>query len=882
MEQKIKKYYILISSFFILVIVILSFLLYHARQEALALVKEQYNEQQLLLAKQTAIGIEGNFAGVARELGLLANMCAVKSIDLDQVQGALVETFNHVRKNHVADIGFVNAAGIVKATLNNPELLGKDFSKREYFVKAASLVDDKPVFEFIDLTGVRGYEEYGVVIAKPIYSEDDEFGGVIIFVLKLHDLIEGHFTAANGNTQTWVIDRDSNVLYHPGFKTGSSFLEEASASASLRTFINTVQTIGEFKAEYTSPEGESVLAASFPIKIADQVWTVIINTPTRNISSLFIQFNSMYSYLTISALLVIIGGSLIMVLMVNKWNHGLQKENRERIHAEKELQRAHDELEKRIEERTAELHDINAYLENEIVERRIAEAEIVKQNELVQNTIESLSHPFYVIDAENYVIKMANSAANFGELTEASTCFKLTHEKDRPCDCKDHPCTIREIKQKLRPVMLQHVHYTDGEARIFEVHGYPIFDKQGNVKQVIEYSIDVTESKKLEEQLHQSQKMESIGRLAGGVAHDFNNILTAIIGFSELAQQKLPQEHPVMRDLKIVREAGEKAAILVRKLLAFSRKQILEMKVVNLDELIDDILKLLGRIIGEDIKIEVNTGNDIERIKADPSQIEQILMNLVINARDAMPEGGRISIETSSIVLDEDYTKDHDGVKPGAYVMLAITDSGKGMSRKVQEKIFEPFFTTKGTGGTGLGLSTVYGIVRQHKGHIFVYSEEGLGTTFKIYFPATEESTGKNKIKFQAAVSKGSENLLIVDDDTSVRNLIVDTLKPLGYAVTDSCSAEEVLGLLANSDSSFELLLTDMVMPGMNGRELAQKVKEIYPRIKVIFMSGYTSDMIASQGVLQPGEAFIQKPLSPMSLAGRIRELLDNNETATV
>jgi len=882
MEEKIKKYYTYITAFCILVLALLSLLLYHARQEALVLVKEQYNEQQGLLAKQTAIGIEGNFAGVGRELELLAGMCAVKSIDLGQVQGAMAETFEHVRKNHVADIGFVNAAGIVKSTLNTPELLGRDNSEQEYFVKAASLVDDKPVFEFIALAGIQSHEEYGFVVARPIYSEQDEFGGVIFFVLRLHDLIEGHFSAANGDTRTWVIDRNSNVLYHPDFKTGFSLLEDASTTESFRAFINTVQSVGEFKAEYTSPEGELVLAASYPTKIADQLWAIIINTPARNISSLFIQFNSMYTYLTISALLVIICGSLSMVVMVNKWNHVLQKENSERLHAEKELQKAHDELEKRIEARTAELHDINEYLENEIVERKIAEAEIIKQNELVENTIESLSHPFYVIDAENYVIQMANSAANFGQLTETSTCYKLTHQKDRPCNCKDHPCTIREVKQKLKPVTLQHVHYTDGEARIFEVHGYPIFDRDGRVKQVIEYSIDVTESKKLEEQLHQSQKMESIGRLAGGVAHDFNNILTAIIGFSELAQQKLPQDHPVMRDLEIVREAGEKAAILVKKLLAFSRKQILEMKVVNLNELIFDILKLLGRIIGEDVKIEVNTGKDIESIKADPGQVEQILMNIVINARDAMPEGGRISIETSSIILDENYTKDHEGVMPGAYVMLAITDSGKGMSRKVKEKIFEPFYTTKGTGGTGLGLSTVYGIVRQHKGHIFVYSEEGLGTTFKIYFPATGESAGEKRSMFQAAVSKGSESLLVVDDDTSVRNLIVDTLKPLGYAVFEAGSAEEMLRFLADSDRSFDLLLTDMVMPGMNGRELAQRVKEKFPLIKVIFMSGYTSEMITSQGALQSGEAFIHKPLSPMNLAGRIRKLLDSNAATTV
>jgi len=329
-------------------------------------------------------------------------------------------------------------------------------------------------------------------------------------------------------------------------------------------------------------------------------------------------------------------------------------------------------------------------------------------------------------------------------------------------------------------------------------------------------------------------------------------------------------------DLKIVLEAGEKAAVLVRKLLAFSRKQILEMNVVNLNELIEDVLKLLGRIIGEDVYFEINTGKEVGNIKADPSQVEQILMNLVINARDAIPEGGRINIETFNVVLDDAYTRSHEGIVPGPYFMLAITDSGKGMTREVQEKIFEPFFTTKGSQGTGLGLATVYGIVKQHKGHVFVYSEQDMGTTFKIYFPATGESAKKTRIISPAMAPKGNETLLVVDDDRSILDLIIDTLQPLGYTLRDATCAEEVLEFIERSDARFDLLLTDMVMPGMNGRELARSVKEKYPGTKVIFMYGYTSDMIANQGALQAGEIFIQKPLSPMNLAGKIRRVLDS------
>ncbi|MBW2466686.1 MAG: response regulator, partial [Deltaproteobacteria bacterium] len=838
-------------------------------------IKEQYNEQQSLLAKQTAIGLEENLAIVVRELELLTNMCAVKTFELVDIQEVMAETYYHVQKHHIYDIGYIDSAGIFRAALHTPQLLQRDFSGQSYFKKSAGLAEPAPVFEFINLPGDSGVEK-SIVVAMPIFSEENSFGGAILFVIKLHDLIEGLSPDSKGNNRTWVVDEAGNILYHPQYLTGTSIHDVPRVDESLKSFITMVQKKRQLQGEFFSATGEEILAASYPTQIADQNWSVIISTPVHNISSLFMKFNSVHVFITISAITAIIGGSLFIIFMINRWNKVLQKENKERLHAEQELQRAHDELELRIEERTADLHHVNEYLEKEIEDRKVAEAETVRQNELVKSTIESLSHPFYVIDADNYVIQLANSAANFGELTEKSTCYSLTHQQDHPCDCKDHPCTIKEIKEKLEPVTLEHIHFQDGEKRNFEVHGYPIFDKEGRVKQIIEYSIDITERKQLEEQLHQSQKMESIGRLAGGVAHDFNNILTAIIGFSELAQTKLPREHPVMRDLKIVREAGEKASVLVRKLLALSRKQILEMKIINLNALIEDILKLLGRIIGEDVYINVNTDNEVDNIKADPGQLEQILMNLVVNARDAMPEGGRISIETSNIEIDEKYTKTHEGIKPGSYVMLAITDSGTGMTREVQEKIFEPFFTTKGSSGTGLGLATVYGIVKQHQGHIFVYSEPGMGTTFKIYFPATEESEKKTRTVSLKTAPRGNETLIVVDDDRSILDLIIDTMQPLGYTIIDATCAEEVLEFIERSGSGFDLLLTDMIMPGMNGRELAEKIKERHPATKVVFMSGYTSDMVAKEGILQDGEVFIQKPLSPIYLADRIRRVLDS------
>ncbi len=384
------------------------------------------------------------------------------------------------------------------------------------------------------------------------------------------------------------------------------------------------------------------------------------------------------------------------------------------------------------------------------------------------------------------------------------------------------------------------------------------------------------EKKDLQSQLLQSQKLESVGMLTGGIAHDFNNILTTILGYSELALAKLPKTDPLREYLKIIWESGEKAAVLTRQLLAFSRKQVLEMKVVNLNTVIENTGKMLGRVIGEDVVLELNIQSPVRDIKADPGQIEQVLMNLAVNARDAMPCGGRLTIETADEELDEEYAGIHEGVTPGSYVVLSIKDTGEGMTREVQERLFEPFFTTKGIGkGTGLGLATVYGIVKQHNGHIWVYSEPGKGSIFKVYFPVTDEAAEAVFPAEIAAVPQGTETVLVVEDEASIRKLIVETLRPLGYNVLDASCGEEALQISDTTEGAIDLLLTDVIMPGMSGKELSAVVKEKRPGIKVLYMSGYTDESIAQRGILDPGITFIQKPLTPGKLAKKLREVLD-------
>ena len=394
---------------------------------------------------------------------------------------------------------------------------------------------------------------------------------------------------------------------------------------------------------------------------------------------------------------------------------------------------------------------------------------------------------------------------------------------------------------------------------------------------MIEAIRDITERRLLEDQLRQAQKMEAVGQLAGGIAHDFNNLLTAIIGHAQLALQGTAENSSVHDDLREVESAGERAAELTQQLLAFSRKQVIRPQVMDLNREIRRMTKLLQRLIREDIDLQMTLAPDLWRIMADPSQVEQVLINLVINARDAMPAGGRIILETNDAELGEDYALEHLGVKPGRYVMLAVIDNGCGMSEEVRKRIFDPFFTTKPEGeGTGLGLSTIYGIVKQHGGNIWVYSEEGRGTTFKVYLPATE-----TRAELEPAVTKdesmphGSETILVVEDEETVRKVAVKVLIQLGYTVVEALNGRKALELVEKQKTAPNLLITDVVMPDMGGEELAEEYRRRSPGAKVLFMSGYTDSAIQQDKMLKPGMELLEKPFTPPDLARKVREVLD-------
>lgn len=438
----------------------------------------------------------------------------------------------------------------------------------------------------------------------------------------------------------------------------------------------------------------------------------------------------------------------------------------------------------------------------------------------------------------------------------------------------------KELMQQTGGTRSTNDNITKDGARIScEWYNTPLVDDSGRVLGVASLVQDVTERVALEERLRQSQKMEAVGRLAGGVAHDFNNLLTVILGYSQIVADGVPAGSQLAESTAQIKSAADRASGITRQLLAFSRKQVLSPRVINLNDTMMNLDSLLRRLIGEDIEVLTVPASDLGSVKADPGQIEQVIMNLALNARDAMPNGGKLTLETANVTLDEAYAQRHRPTEPGRYVMLAVTDTGHGMSEETQARIFEPFYTTKEVGkGTGLGLSMVYGIIKQSGGNIWVYSEPDRGTSFKIYLPRVDQPVELTGAETRSkAVQRGTETILLVEDDPQLRQLSSSVLAHCGYKVLAAAGPEEGLAICKENHRDIRLLVTDVVMPHMNGRQLAERIAQISPSVKVLYISGYTSNAIVHYGVLDPGLWFLPKPFTLSALIAKVREVLDAN-----
>ena len=549
------------------------------------------------------------------------------------------------------------------------------------------------------------------------------------------------------------------------------------------------------------------------------------------------------------------------------------------------IQKARDQLEIRVRERTIELARTNEKMQIEIAERKRTEEALRQSEERFRDLYHDAPVGYLELDNEGRITSVNRTECEMmgyapdemlgqpiwtfvvdGETSRRQVLALLA---GRLPSARDRERLFRRKDGTTFPVLI--------EDRLLQ-------NKEGKIVGIRAALQDITERKEaeekmvsLQEQLRQSQKMEAVGRLAGGIAHDFNNLLTVIQGHCEISLLQFQGNNPLREDIVEIKKAADRAGNLTRQLLAFSRRQIMEMKVIDLNALLRELEKMLRRVMGEDVELVTVLDEHLGKIKMDPGQMEQVVLNLAINARDAMPSGGKFILETTNVYLDEEYARSHIGVEAGPHVMLSANDTGSGMSLQVKERLFEPFFTTKEKGkGTGLGLSTVYGIIKQSSGNIWVYSEAGRGSTFKIYLPRVdEEADNFSRRDDTVSMLYGNETVLLVEDEPSVRGLAARVLRKQGYNVLEAVNGGEALQIAETYSGRIDLLLTDVVMPQIGGRELYDQLKPLRADLKVLFTSGYTETAIVQQGNLPPGVAFLQKPFSPIFLTHKVRELLD-------
>ena len=505
--------------------------------------------------------------------------------------------------------------------------------------------------------------------------------------------------------------------------------------------------------------------------------------------------------------------------------------------------------------------------------------QLAQREELFRLISENAADMIAVVDANGQRLYNSPSYGRIlgysPEELQGTSGFEQIHPDDRPL--------VEEAAKEARGgglgrTIQYRLRHKDGSWRILESRSSAVLNAQGEVEKFVIVNRDVSERKNLEEQFRQAQKMEAVGRLSGGVAHDFNNLLGVIIGYSEFLQERLDPANDLRSSVDEILSAGKRAASLTRQLLAFSRQQVLDPKVLDLNGAVTDMYKLLRRLIGEDIELTTLLSPDLGRVKADQGQLEQVILNLAVNARDAMPHGGKLIIQTQNFVMDEAFVRQYPyPVQPGPYVRLTVSDSGIGMDAETKARAFEPFFTTKEKGkGTGLGLSTVYGVVKQSGGYIDILSAPGAGTTFKIYLPCVNEAMKAEVITKDGNRSfEGRETILLAEDETSLRTLTRNTLELFGYTVLEAKDGIEALNVSDRHSGGIDLLLTDVVMPGMDGRSLAHELTRRRPEVKVVFMSGYTGQTVGAQGPIDPGSAFLSKPFTRDALTRKIREVLD-------
>jgi PAS domain S-box-containing protein len=738
--------------------------------------------------------------------------------------------------------------GTLRAIEPPDRIVGWNFAYRDWY---RGVTSRKQAYVSEAYQTAVGTHPWVVAVALPVWGPGDEPAGLLMAAYTLETLSE--------NLRSLHLGDGAYVVDQRGVVAGATD-KESLGKPLPESLRGSLQTAAQGEADGVSVRGptDHWLVGYAPVR--DLGWAIVyprLTVESMRPAILLRRFGALAAGFLLLIYLVTTGMALGLVrkqgalLVVNQ-------------SLNKSLQEFQGKLESLVRERTAELTKVNQELHN--AEERFRAF---------------MDHIPAVAFIKDELGRMVYVNAGFEKVFQAPREHWLG-KTDVELWPPEVAAQLREDDRKViasgQPTELwEHVPLPTGEKREWFVMKFPLSDASGR-SLLGGIGVDMTDRRSLEKQLQQAQKMEAVGHLAGGVAHDFNNLLGVILGYSELLLDNTAAQGPAQHQLREIKKAGERAANLTRQLLAFSRKQIVEPVVLDLNALVADMGKLLQRLIGEDIELITALAPNLGRVKADPGQLEQVVMNLAVNARDAMPRGGKLSIETANVELDEEYARKHVTVQPGAYVLLAVSDTGVGMDEATQARIFEPFFTTKESGkGTGLGLATVYGIVKQSGGNIWVYSEVGRGTSFKIYLPRVSMPISAPRSSEGVSVPGGNETLLVVEDAEPMRKMTCEFLASQGYTVLGAKDGQEALALAEKHSGQIHMLITDLVMPGMNGRELAEGLHHNDGNLKVLYVSGYTGDAVVRLGILEGAAAFLQKPFTLHGLACKVREILDGH-----
>jgi PAS domain S-box-containing protein len=756
-------------------------------------------------------------------------------------------------------ISVISAEGEVVASTDG-KTIGKNYAGEKYFIDGLK----RKTFDnfFLDING-----NLRVRLSGPIFLDHD-FLGVVVIDSKMDGInqLTRDYTGLGESGETIIARRDGNgnaLILHPlRFDSSATLTKTIPTDADKRPITTALRKKERSMIDAVGYRGVPVITVTRYIERADWGLAVEIDRDEalRPVSRLLlIVVINIVVYLIIVIVLALFQSKALIKPIIRLTQAAKKISENGQLHESVEIKNK-DEM------------GILYRAFNEMTQK------LFQSQENLRLQIDRMPIGLLMYDGDLQIHTWNPAAEKIFGFTAEEAMRKNPYELIVPKEARNHVDSIthRLFEGDMDAHSVNENLTKDGRKILCDWTNTPLKDSSGKVVGILAMVRDITEKNTLEKQLQQAQKLEAVGRLTGGIAHDFNNVLSAIIGYTDFILMKTDKEDENRQHLQEIKKAGERAAALTHQLLAFSRKQVLKPEVLDPNNVIKELEKMIRRIIGEDIIFMANLKPDVDRIKADPAQMEQIIMNLAINARDAMPTGGKLTIETANVFLDEGYANHHIAVKPGTYVMLAVSDNGVGMDKEIQEHIFEPFYSTKGEKGTGLGLATVYGIVKQSGGSIWVYSEPGQGTTFKIYFPRVEEGVvSKKKAKKVMESVRGTETVLVVEDEYTVRSMISLVLKDNGYTILEASNGTEALSIFHQHKDQINLLLTDAIMPGMNGRELAEQITATNPTIKVLYASGYTDDIIVHHGILEEGINFLQKPFAPSLLLSTVRMVLD-------